>query len=147
LATGVLRSMLGSSLQPSATSLRGPRIVFAIPPGERHELGLEMAALTALSAGANPIYLGSDLPVEDLLAAVEGARAAVLAIALVALPGAQAERVVAAIRRGLPGAIRLWVGGVGAEGAVFSNGVEYIETLGELEQRVALLGLEPAHTG
>jgi DNA-binding transcriptional MerR regulator/methylmalonyl-CoA mutase cobalamin-binding subunit len=147
LATGVLRSMLGASLQPSAASLRGPRIVFATPPGERHELGLQMAALTALSAGANPIYLGADLPVEDLLAAVEGARAAVLAIALVALPGAQAERVVAAIRSGLPGAIRLWVGGVGGEGAAFPDGVEYIETLGELEQRVALLGLEPTHTG
>ena len=147
LATSVLRSMLGASLQPSATSLRGPRIVFATPPCERHELGLQMAALTALSAGANPIYLGADLPVEDLLAAVEGASAAVLAIALVALPRAQAERVVAEIRSGLPAATRLWVGGVGAKDAAFPDGVEYIETLGELEQRVALLGLEPSHVG
>jgi DNA-binding transcriptional MerR regulator len=147
LATGFLRSMLGASLQPSATSLRGPRIVFATPPGERHELGLQMAALTALSAGANPIYLGADLPVEDLLAAVEDASATVLALGLVALPGAQTERVVAEIRSGLPVTTRLWVGGVGAQDAAFPEGVEYIETLGELEQRVALLGLEPTHTG
>lgn len=147
LATSVLRSMLGSSLQPSATSLRGPRIVFATPPGERHELGLQMAALTALSAGANPIYLGADLPVEDLLAAAEGASATVLALALVAIPGAQAERVVAEIRNGLPATTRLWIGGVGAQDAAFPDGVEYIETLGELEQRVALLGLESSHAG
>jgi len=142
LATSVLRSMLGSSLQPSATSLRGPRIVFATPPGERHELGLQMAALTALSAGANPIYLGADLPVEDLLAAVESASASALALALVSLPTAQAEFIVAAIRRGLPGETRLWIGGAGAEAVALSDGVERIETLGELEQRVALLGLQ-----
>jgi cobalamin-dependent methionine synthase I len=139
--------MLGASLQPSATSVHGPRIVFATPPGERHELGLQMAALTSLSAGANPIYLGADLPVEDLLAAVEDASATVLALGLVALPGAQTERVVAEIRSGLPVTTRLWVGGVGAQDAAFPDGVEYIETLGELEQRVALLGLEPTHTG
>lgn len=143
LATRVLGSMLGSSLQPSATSLRGPRIVFATPPGERHELGLQMAALTALSAGANPIYLGADLPVEDLLTAVESASASVLAIAIVALPAAQAEPIVAAIRGGLPGETRLWIGGAGAEAVTLPDGVERIETLGELEQRVALLGLEP----
>jgi DNA-binding transcriptional MerR regulator len=35
LATGVLRSMLGSALQPSAASLLGPRIVFATPGARR----------------------------------------------------------------------------------------------------------------
>ena len=50
-------------------TLLGPRIVFATPAGERHELGLLMAALTALGASGHPLYLGAELPVEDLLAA------------------------------------------------------------------------------
>jgi len=147
LATSVLRTMLGASLQPSATSLRGPRIVFATPPGERHELGLQMAALAALGAGANPIYLGADLPVEDLLAAAEGASASVLALALVSLSAAQAEPIVAAIRGGLPSETRLWIGGAGADGVPLPDGVERIETLGELEQHVALLAFEPSPAG
>jgi DNA-binding transcriptional MerR regulator len=143
LATGVLRSMLGTSLLHGATSLRGPRIVFGTPAGERHELGLQTAALTALSAGANPIYLGAELPVEDLLAAVESADAAVLALALVSLADAQAARILGAIRAGLPPGTRLWIGGSGAGGVTLPEGVERIETLGELEQRVALLRLDP----
>ena len=39
------------------------------------ELGLLMAALTALGAGGNPLYLGLELPVEDLLTAVEATNA------------------------------------------------------------------------
>jgi DNA-binding transcriptional MerR regulator len=146
LATAVLHSMLGSSLLPGANALRGPCIVFATPPGERHELGLQMAALTALGAGANPIYLGADLPVEDLVAAVEGADAAALALGIVSLPGAQAERIVVALRTALSEGAHLWIGGSGAKGLTLPNGVEHFETLGELEQRVALLGLETSQT-
>ena len=38
LATGVLRSMLGSALTPTAASRLGPTIVFATPTGERLSL-------------------------------------------------------------------------------------------------------------
>jgi DNA-binding transcriptional MerR regulator len=138
LATSVLRSLLGSALQPTPTSLLGPKIVFGTPAGERHELGLLMAALTALGAGANPLYLGSELPVEDLLNAVEGADAAALALSVVTMSGVQAERVVNALRGGLASEVRLWVGGVGASELELPQGVEYMATLEDFEQRVML---------
>ncbi len=139
LATGVLRSMLGSALQPTSVSLLGPRIVFSTPSGERHELGLLMAALTALGGGGNPLYLGAEVPVEDLLAAVDLAGAAALAIGVVNLPKAQIERNLAALRGGLAADVALWVGGAGAANAVLPEGVEPISSLEQLEQRVALL--------
>lgn len=139
LATGVLRSMLGSALQPSSVSLLGPRIVFATPTGERHELGLLMAALTALGSGANPLYLGAEVPVEDLLGAVEQVDAAVLALGVVNLPPTQAERGIHALRGGLAHAVGLWVGGAGAANLELPDGVEYLASLDRLEQRVALL--------
>lgn len=139
LATGVLRSMLGSTLLPSATALMGPRIVFATLSGERHELGLLMAALTAMGAGANPIYLGPDLPVEDMLGAVERARAAVMAVSVVSTPEARETRAVGALRGGLPAEVRLWVGGAGARSMKLPDGAERIEDLDDLEQGVALL--------
>jgi DNA-binding transcriptional MerR regulator len=142
LATGALRSLLGSALQPTASSLLGPRIVFATPTGERHELGLLMAALTALGAGANVLYLGVELPVEDLLGAVEGTGAAALALSLVTIPAAQATRTVGALRAGLADEVRLWLGGSGASHLELPDSVEYVGTLEDFDQRVALLGFE-----
>lgn len=145
LASGMLRSLLGSALQPTASSLLGPRIVFATPSGERHELGLLMAALTALGAGGNPLYLGLELPVEDLLAAAESAGARAVAISLVTSPPAQALRTVRALRAGLSPEVRLWLGGSGARELAIPSGVEQIVTLEDLEQRVLLLRHEGTH--
>jgi DNA-binding transcriptional MerR regulator len=145
LASGILRSLLGSALQPTASSLLGPRIVFGTPTDERHELGLLMAALTALGAGANPLYLGTELPVEDLLGAVEGSNAAALALSLVTIPAPQALRTIRALRVALPPEVRLWLGGLGAQGLERPSGVECIASLEELEQRVLRLGHEGPH--
>jgi DNA-binding transcriptional MerR regulator len=147
LATGVLRSMLGSALMPTAASRLGPRIVFATPTGERHELGLQSAALTAMGAGAYPIYLGAELPVEELLRATEAANAEVLALSLVTLPADQAGRTLAAVRGGLSDEVQVWIGGAGAAGVARPDGVEWLATLGDLEQQVTLLGFEKRKTG
>ena len=138
LATSVLRSLLGSALQPTPTSLLGPKIVFGTPAGEGHELGLLMAALTAQGAGANPLYLGAALPVEDLLSAVDAAGAAALAVSIVAMSNVEATRFVGALRDGLPAAIRLWLGGAGASELELAPGIEYIASLEDFEQRVLL---------
>jgi len=142
LASGVLRSMLGSALQPDAASLRGARIVFATPTGERHELGLQMAALTALGAGAAPIYLGAELPVEELVNAVERADASAIGLSLVTLDLADASRIVGALRAGLPPEVRVWTGGAQAPQLPPIAGVECIQSLDAFESRVVRLGYE-----
>jgi DNA-binding transcriptional MerR regulator len=142
LATAVLRSMLGSALQPSATALRGARIVFATLEGERHELGLLMAALSAMGAGANPLYLGPELPVEDLLHAAERSQAAALALSIVAVPASEVAGHLAALRAGLPAHMHLWVGGAGAGALTLPDGVLHIESFEQLEQRIGLLAFE-----
>lgn len=145
LATAVLRSLLGSALQPSAMSLRGARVVFSTLGGERHELGLLTAALCAMGAGANPVYLGPEVPVEDLLHAVERSGAAALALSVVAQPAAEVAAPLAALRAGLPSHVHLWIGGSGAEALPLPPGVERIESFEQLEQRVGLLGYEQSH--
>ncbi len=147
LATAVLRSMLGSALQPSATALRGARIVFATLAGERHELGLLMAALSSTGAGANPLYLGPEVPVADLLHAVSRSGAAVLALSIVAVPASAVAGPLAALRAGLPADVNLWVGGAGASALTLPAGVEHIQSFEQLEQRVGLLDFEkpPKH--
>jgi DNA-binding transcriptional MerR regulator len=144
LGSGVLRSLLGSALQPTAISLLGPRIVFATPAGEQHELGLLMAALTALGAGANPVYLGAELPVEELLDAVDTTDSAVLALSLVTMPANEAERAIRDLRGNLASDVQLWLGGDGARHVELGQGIERIESLEDLEQRVILLGAASA---
>lgn len=142
LATAVLRSMLGSALQPSATSLRGARVVFSTLGGERHELGLLMAAISAMSAGANPVYLGPEVPLEDLLHAVERSGAAALALSIVAQPASEVAPPLAALRAGLPSPVHLWIGGAGSAALALPPGVERIESFEQFEQRVGLLDYE-----
>jgi len=142
LASGVLRGMLGSALLPTASALMGPRIVFATPSGERHELGLQMAALTAMGAGAAPIYLGAELPVEELLLAVERANASALALSLVTIDVADAARAVGALRADLAPDVQLWIGGAQAPSIPPMGGVECMQSLEALESRVIRLGFE-----
>ena len=143
LASGVLRAMLGSALQPTAFSPQGPRLVFATPAGERHELGLQMAALTALGAGGNPIYLGAELPADELLGAVVRTDADALALSVVTLSPGTAGRALLELREGMADDVCLWVGGAGARELELPAGVEQIDSLDQLEARVALLAAAP----
>ncbi len=145
LATAVLRTLLGSALRPSATALRGARIVFATLVGERHELGLLMAALSAMGAGGNPLYLGPEVPSEDLLHAVSHTGAAAIALSIVAAPASPVAGPLAALRAGLPAHVHLWIGGAGARVLTLPAGVDRIETFEQLEQRVGLLAFENFH--
>jgi DNA-binding transcriptional MerR regulator/methylmalonyl-CoA mutase cobalamin-binding subunit len=139
LATSGMRSVLGAAMQPSTQAVRGPLIVFATPANERHELGLMMAALTAMGAGANPLYIGADLPVEEILQAVSKSKACAVGISVVTLSPANTQSTVAALRGGLPDGIPLFVGGSGAVNVVEAESVERIQSLEDLENRVTLL--------
>jgi DNA-binding transcriptional MerR regulator len=142
IASGFLRSMLGSALRPDVASLMGRRIVFATLAGERHELGLQMAALTAMGAGATPIYLGTELPIEELLLAVERTNASALALSFATIDGAGTARTVGALRAELAPDVQLWIGGDQASSIQPIAGVECIQSLQALESRVVRLGFE-----
>jgi hypothetical protein len=119
--------------------MRGPLIVLATPSGERHELGLLMAALTVLSAGASPLYLGVDLPVEDIIGVVEETSAAALALSLINISSPQAIRTVKALRGGIGEGVPIWIGGGAGAGLQLPSGVEFIKTYDEFEKKVGLL--------
>ena len=100
-----------------------------------------MAALAAMSAGANPVYLGLEVPVEDLLGAVSEVDAQALALGMVSEPGETVLRSLGALRGGLPDAVALWLGGPGGRGLPERAGIEILASLDQLEQRVTLLTL------
>ena len=70
LASAIVRSFVaglgsGSSRPPSA-----PKLVVSTPSGQRHELGALIAAGVAEEYGWDVVYLGPDLPAEEIAAAV-----------------------------------------------------------------------------
>jgi DNA-binding transcriptional MerR regulator/methylmalonyl-CoA mutase cobalamin-binding subunit len=139
LVTGLIRSVLGTALHPTSATLRGPHLLFGTTAGERHELGLLMAAVVAAGAGANVTFLGADLPVEEFLHAVDVTGASVVVLALSASTRADSGRAIEALRGGLREDVAVWLGGAGSASFELIPGVERITSLGDLDRRVSRL--------
>jgi len=82
LASAAVRSFLGRLLDSGRRSGVAPRLVVTTPPRQGHELGALLVAAAAAAEGWEAVYLGAELPVEEIAAAVHlvGARAAALSI-------------------------------------------------------------------
>jgi len=143
LGSTLLRSLLGACLRPTRVHREAPRIVFATPPGERHEMGLLIAAISALSAGAQPIFLGIELPEDQLVHAVRSTGARALALGIVRLPRSLWEPFASSLRSALPADVELWVGGRVDDLEPPAPGVHVLGSVADLERRVELLSLQP----
>lgn len=81
LATAVVRSFLGGMISISHMAAgSGPVVIVTTPAGQRHELGALMVAVTAASRGWDPLYLGANMPSEEIAFAAD--TRAVQAVAL-----------------------------------------------------------------
>jgi len=66
-----LRNKLGARFHHQNLMNRGPKLIMACLPGEHHEFGILLFALTAHSKGYQVILLGADLPVTELIQVAE----------------------------------------------------------------------------
>ncbi|MGE5816345.1 MAG: MerR family transcriptional regulator [Acidobacteriota bacterium] len=115
LMSSTMRNILGSFLRLYARPEASPRLLFATPAGERHEIGTLGAAMLAASSGLGVAYLGPDLPAREIVDSVTPAGAEVLVVGLTARSAGKArERELRTIVRELPKVVELWVGGRGA---------------------------------
>lgn len=138
MASALLRSLLGAALRPPPRGTGAPIVLFATLPGEKHELGLLISALVATGAGANPVFLGAELPPAELATAAELTQARALALA-VTYAAKGTVRELAAARSALPEAVEIWLGGAGASALTPPNGVISLATLEDLERHVRRL--------
>jgi DNA-binding transcriptional MerR regulator len=109
LVSAIVRSVLGGLFRSIARTDGSPRVVFATPAGERHELCLLCGAVLAATAGYGVLYLGADLPAADIAhaAKISGAIGVVLGAttsrAVTRTEAKQLARVLADVD--------LWIGG------------------------------------
>ena len=100
---------------PFERDAAGPRITLATLAGETHGLGLQMCAVVAAVSGLAPHLLGTDLPVAEIAAASRARKSAALGISISISTGGPASRdQLAELRRAVPAATPILVGGLGA---------------------------------
>jgi methanogenic corrinoid protein MtbC1 len=133
-----IREFLHSKWRPLSERARGPRIVCATLPGERHVLGLHMAGAVIALSGAKILFLGADTPPQDVIVAVSSRRGD--AVALSAAAGAdeaELRRAVRKLTKGLPNKTPIVAGGAGFTRQY--RGVERKTDLGDLAAWVRAL--------
>ena len=115
LVSSLLRMRLLAVLSPPPREQR-PRVLFTTLPGERHELGLIAAALQAHEAGMPVLYLGTELPVDEIARVVDKLGAAGVALSSVdpqqARPALEELRQLDAV---LAPTVPVWLGGANAQ--------------------------------
>jgi methanogenic corrinoid protein MtbC1 len=91
--------------------------VLACAPGERHELGLMMAAIALRRDGWKVVYLGADTPFGDAVALAARLEARMLGVSLAR--GNQADTLEQGLAQtALPDGVELVLGGSGASRAL-----------------------------
>lgn len=86
LASSVIKTFLYNLTGGYKVEQNAPQIVIATPIGQMHELGALLAASAAASEGWRVTYLGSNLPAEEIAAAVKQSKPKALALSLVYPP-------------------------------------------------------------
>jgi DNA-binding transcriptional MerR regulator len=143
LVSACVRRQVALVLDSYERLARGPAIVFATLPGERHELGLLMSALIAATRGLRCHYLGPDLPASDLVHYVLRVDAAVAAISVVL--GANLRVLhddLDTLATGLGPSRQVWIGGASAAGLSrleLPRGCVVIDDRAGFEQHLDLL--------
>jgi len=83
LATAVIRSFLAKMIDQNEPEENAPIIISATPRGQDHELGAMIVAVTAAPLGWKVIYLGPNLPVEEIASVADSLEAKVVALSIV----------------------------------------------------------------
>jgi DNA-binding transcriptional MerR regulator len=82
IISGQLRSLLGTLMRHTEPMPGAPRIIVATPPRHLHEFGAIIGAFMAASRGYEPIYLGTNLPYDEISDAADQAHASTILLSV-----------------------------------------------------------------
>jgi DNA-binding transcriptional MerR regulator/methylmalonyl-CoA mutase cobalamin-binding subunit len=114
MASAIVRTVLGGLVVSLTTADARPRIVVATPIGQLHELGALLAALLAGAAGWNVLYLGPNLPAQEISNAAISTGAAAVVLSVVGTARRESESDLRTLVQALPPSVTLVAGGPGA---------------------------------
>src|ERR1044072_2146254 len=106
IASNLLRNLLSSLFRLYPPAEQAETIVLATPTNERHEFGLLLAALIAATRGWRVVYLGADLPANEIAHAVRLTNSRFLALSLIG-DHSEIETEFEALANHLPAGVRV----------------------------------------
>jgi DNA-binding transcriptional MerR regulator/methylmalonyl-CoA mutase cobalamin-binding subunit len=143
LASAIVRAFvdsLGNGYKPPGA----PRILLTTPSGQRHELGALLAATAAEEHGWEVIYLGPDLPAEEIASAVRQLNPRAVGLSVVYKNGNfQLQEELRKLHRYVGNDIEVFVGGraVSALRPLLEElGFRCLEDLSEFQGELVTLG-------
>ena len=114
LCSSMIERYLIAETLKSKPKLAFPVFLFALPPGERHQLGLLMVEAVMAEAGAYIVNVGTDIPLNSLRLAATDCKADVVALTFsFSYPLRDVVPTLVHLRRLLPPRTLLWAGGAG----------------------------------
>jgi methanogenic corrinoid protein MtbC1 len=144
LLSSAVRLQLCYALDLHSRTARGPAIAFTTLSGERHELGSLMLAVVTASRGYRAIYLGADLPVDEVSRFCAHVSVSAVAVSLVTTPEViDVHAQLHTLRSLLKPPVEVWVGGQAAQRldkATLPAQTFRITNMRHYEERLAALG-------
>jgi MerR family transcriptional regulator, light-induced transcriptional regulator len=127
----VREKLLGIIEDLDTGSARGPEALCAGVPGEKHEFGLLATAVHLAVRGWRAVYLGSEVPLDELRRVLHARRPSLFCTSLVNRTGtAEFLDLARVLRAAAPTGTEVVIGGRGVPGPVSIPGVRVVEDLG-----------------
>ena len=119
MTSALLRNLLGALIPLYQRASPGARLLFATPSGEQHEFGILVSAMLVAGGGLGVIYLGADLPAEEIVGAARKTAPQAVVLGFIGAEGSKAGVVeIQKVAHKLPSQIELWLGGAQGEAVV-----------------------------
>lgn len=115
VATYLIRNLLSSLFRLYPPDEAAETIVLATPSGERHEFGILIGALIAATRGWRVVYLGVDLPAQEIIRTAKLTKARVLVLSIIAQENSQTAEELKTIADQVPAYTRVWIAGGDAQ--------------------------------
>lgn len=129
LVTAAVRSFFGKLTRAFDIPESAPTMIVTTPVGQLHEVGALMVEATALSEGWRVVYLGPNLPAEEIAAAVEDNNAAAVGLSIVYPPDdSRVSEELLKLGQYLREDVTIFVGGRAAEG--YRDALDEVGALG-----------------
>ncbi|MBN2719078.1 MAG: MerR family transcriptional regulator [Deltaproteobacteria bacterium] len=130
-ASEVLQAFLASRWRPLVSSNHKKKLILANQEGDLHSLGLQMAAVLTTLHNVEPVFLGPNTPLQDIIVAANEQKAAAVVIGLSSVSDPESSaRFLSRLHQSLLG-VRLAFGG--NDRIPGMSNVEYIASLEDFD--------------
>jgi DNA-binding transcriptional MerR regulator/methylmalonyl-CoA mutase cobalamin-binding subunit len=116
MGSSLLRNLLGALVRLYVRNDPPTTLLLTTPSDERHEFGILLAAMLAAGGGLGIVYLGTDLPADEVVRAAARTRAGAVVLGMTGSEEAKKSmECFGQVARELPEETELWVGGLKSE--------------------------------